>query len=167
MNIEKFIRASLNINGKVFVAEGWDIKTIFEQMKEQLKDELSEYDSTRRDETISNFPRYILPIEVKRTCLFISLKRKKYTRELEFNKLEKYKDLNVTIEVELVETRECTVTYTKPVKKVLRPMDEFNGYTPQASLDYIVSQIGDVFEADDERLSDAIKRLQVLINEAK
>lgn len=55
---------------------------------------------------------------------------------------------------------------TEP-RYVLRPMEEFNGYTPQDSLDYIVSQIGDVFECDDERLSDAIKRLQTLIDEAK
>ena len=44
--------------------------------------------------------------------------------------------------------------------KVLRPMEEFNGYTPQDSLI-------DPFETNDERLSDAIKRLQVLINEAR
>lgn len=54
----------------------------------------------------------------------------------------------------------------RPIKKVLRPIDEFNGMTPQESLDYIKSQI-DVFECDDERLSDAIKRLQLLIEEAK
>ena len=52
------------------------------------------------------------------------------------------------------------------VKTVFRPMDEFNGMTPQESLDYIKGMI-DPFECDDERLSDAIKRLQVLIDEAK
>lgn len=50
--------------------------------------------------------------------------------------------------------------------KIFRSMDEFNGMTPQESLDYIKSMI-DPFECDDERLSDAIKRLQVLIDEAK
>lgn len=162
--IEKFIRASVNINGKVLIAEGWDIQTISNQIKEQLKNELLDYDWYRDDGTLANFPRYILPIEVKRTCVFISSKRKHYQRELDLNKKEKYKDLNIIIKAELVDTREYA--YAKPIKKVLRPMEEFNGYTPQDSLDYIKSLIN-VFETDDERLSDAIKRLQMLIDEAK
>ncbi len=64
------------------------------------------------------------------------------------------------IVIDEFETRTVNLT-----KRVLRPMEEFNGYTPQDSLDYIKSQIN-VFECDDERLSDAIKRLQVLIDEA-
>ena len=70
------------------------------------------------------------------------------------------------LETKMYVVEERETFYPSEPKKVLRPMEEFNGYTPQDSLDYIKSLI-DPFESNDERLSDAIKRLQVLIDEAK
>ena len=51
------------------------------------------------------------------------------------------------------------------LKKLNREEYEFNSMTPQDALNYIIDEICE--DEDDERLSDAIKRLQQLIDELK
>lgn len=51
------------------------------------------------------------------------------------------------------------------LKKLNREEYEFNSMTPQDALDYIIDEVCE--DEDDERLSDAIKRLQQLIDELK
>ena len=53
----------------------------------------------------------------------------------------------------------------KELEKLNREEYEFNSMTPQDALDYIIGEICN--DEDDERLDDAIKRLQQLIDELK
>lgn len=165
---EYFRRVILKLDDRELKFEGWDIETIIKQVKMQLKFELLELDWYNEElKQIQNFPRLILPRYIKANCLALTLKRKHI--EVEPKDIEEYhgKKVKIIIMVDLVETREY-----KPVKTVLKPL---NGITPQQALDEIRAYLDDVRTEGlenkncyiDDNLLNAIKRLQVLINEAK
>ena len=76
-----------------------------------------------------------------------------------------------TIDIALGEAKEIEKKpYVRPVKKVLREVEELNGMAPSEALDTIKDYVVWAMEqglAEEERASDAIKRLQLLIEEAK
>lgn len=123
------------------------------------------YNTTFEYKTITNLrKKENISSETKRKAMWIIEDFKKqsaYNLKGKFNPCKNgfdFESFRIVVSVKEVEV--------EVEKKILRPMEEFNGYTPQESLDYIKSLI-DPFECNDERLSDAIKRLQVLIDEAK
>lgn len=157
----KYVRVSVNINGKVLVFEGWD-KEFKDQVEKQMENEFLEYNVKGKE----NFPRYIVPKYVM-TMANVGIRKKHRSCKVP---LDIYgKGLDVEINSDLMDIEEIEIeekSNVRPIKKVLRPIDEFNGMTPQSALEYIKSQI-DIFDCDDERLNDAIKRLDLLIIEAK
>lgn len=148
-NMKKEIlrKVNIKINGVEISVEGWSPKQIAAEIKKQL-------------ETVNGLT-YV-------DCIAIS--KEIYVRMVNNKSLFISNGLvndrcNCQYLIHIVGERE-----KETVKKVLRGVEEFNGMTPSEALDtiknYVVWAIDQGLE-EDERVSDAIKRLQLLIEEAK